>query len=704
VGDICAGHPCTCSEGVGKLHDVGPLRRSAVSVVRGELQRAPRRRTPASLPPQRRGLADPDPVPGPTAEDALACAPDPSAALLWLLAEEAPAGELSRVAELVQARTGTDAAVRQVAASALAVRARLDERRRREQELAALYATAGDLSSLHDLEAVLQAIVRRARQLLDTDTAYLTLNDEERGVTYMRVTEGIRTEGFKQVHITMGAGLGGLVAESCTPYTTADYLADERFAHTIDDVVAPEGLVAVLGVPLRLGERAIGVLYAANRRERPFGADEVALLLSLADHAAIAIENASLFEDLHAALEDLRQASDVISARTEQVERAAAMHERLAAVMLGGGGLPQVADAVVDVLGGSFVVLDPGGRVLVSAGCPVADGLVAALAAPASRARSPRGNRALAVSGPNGEPVVIAPVFAGADVLGHVLAVGRELDEPDVRILERSAVVTALLLLQERSIADAEQRVRGELFDDLFATPQRDVEGLHRRALHLGVDLSEPHVVAVARVAEPGRAAAAWRAARAVHGTGGMSGQYRSDVVLLLAADDASAAARRVAGQLKDSVGCPVTVGAVGPGAGAAELAELYREAARCCDVLLSLGREGEAAGTDDLGIYGLLLSAAGQDELRRFVRRSIGPVIDYDAQRRSELVRTLLAYYGAGGNLTRTAQELYVHVNTLYQRLDRITTLLGERWRSGDGALQVHLALRLHAALDTVG
>ena len=671
--------------------------------MRGELQRAPRRVAPAVLPPQRRLAPEAEAPAGPTAEQALACTADPSAALLWLLAEEAPAAELGRLAELVEARTGDDHGVRAAVASAVAVRARLDERSRREQELAALYATAGDLSSMHDLEAVLQAIVRRARQLLGTDAAYLTLNDEPRGVTYMRVTEGIRTERFKRVQITMGAGLGGLVAETCTPYTTADYLADERFDHTIDDIVLPEGLVAILGVPLRLGERAIGVLYAANRRERPFSADEVALLLSLADHAAIAIENASLFEDLRAALEDLRQASEVISARTEQVERAAAVHERLAAVMLGGGGLPQVAAAVVDVLGGSFVVLDPNGRVLVQAGSPVPPELTAALVTPTASARSPRGSRALAVSGPDGEPVVVAPVFAGADVLGHVLSVGRELDETDVRILERSAVVTALLLLQERSIADAEQRVRGELFDDLFATPQRDVEGLHRRALHLGVDLSQPHVVAVARVAEPSRAAAAWRAARAVHGKGGMSGQYRGDVVLLLAADDASAAARRVAAQLRDSVGCPVTVGAVGPGAGAAELAELYREAARCCDVLLSLGRGGEAAGTDDLGIYGLLLSAAGQDELRRFVRRSIGAVVDYDAQRRSELVRTLLAYYGSGGNLTRTAQELYVHVNTLYQRLDRITTLLGERWRSGDGALQVQLALRLHAALDTV-
>jgi DNA-binding PucR family transcriptional regulator len=673
--------------------------------VRSELHRTPRRRLPAALPPQRGGAPATSPAAGPRAEDALACASDPCAALLWLLTEEAPAGELARLVELVEQRGGAVGAdVRLAATCALAVRSRLDGGRRREQELAALYATAGDLSSLHDLEAVLQAIVRRARLLLGTDVAYLTLNDEQRGVTYMRVTEGIRTDEFKQVLLTLGAGLGGLVAATCTPYETADYASDDRFVHTIDDIVTGEGLVAILGVPLRLGERAIGVLFAANRRQRPFSPEEVALLLSLADHAAIAIENASLFEDLRAALEDLRRASEVITAHSSQVERAAAVHERLSAVMLGGGGLPQVADAVVDVLGGSFVALDPAGRVLVSAGPAVPAELLASVPAPSAAARSGRENRAVATRAPGGEPAVVAPVFAGADVLGQVLAVGRELDDLDVRILERSAVVIALLLLQERSIADAEQRVRGELFDDLFASPQRDVEGLHRRALHLGLDLSRPHVVAVARVAEPGRSAAAWRAARAVHGSDGMSGQYRDDVVLLLAADDASAAARQVAAQLKDSLGAPVTVGAVGPGSGAPELAELYREAARCCDVLVSLGRTGEAAGSDDLGVYGLLLSAAGQDELRRFVQNSIGPVVDYDAQRRSDLVRTLLAYYGCGGNLTRTAQELYVHVNTLYQRLDRITSLLGERWRSGDGALQVHLALRLHAALGITG
>ena len=97
---------------------------------------------------------------------------------------------------------------------------------------------------------------------------------------------------------------------------------------------------------------------------------------------------------------------------------------------------------------------------------------------------------------------------------------------------------------------------------------------------------------------------------------------------------------------------------------------------------------------------FGLLLGVAGGEDVARFVRRTVGPVLDYDRERGSELARTLLTWYACGGNLTRTAAELYVHVNTLYQRLDRVTQLLGEGWRSGDGALQTHLALQAHRAL----
>jgi DNA-binding PucR family transcriptional regulator len=281
-----------------------------------------------------------------------------------------------------------------------------------------------------------------------------------------------------------------------------------------------------------------------------------------------------------------------------------------------------------------------------------------------------------------------------------VLFAGRALDDLEVRLLERAAVVTALLLLRERSIAEAEQRVRGELVEDLVASPQRDPEALLRRAAHLGLDLRTPYVVVVARPSSPEALSAAVRgAALAADPRTGLHAQHEGDLVVLVRADPGPEAASAAAAELRERFPGS-TVGAAGPGTGTGDVPGLYRDAVRCCEVLLHLGRGGQSASAQDLGVYGLLLGVAGSEDVARFVRRTVGPVLDYDRERGSELARTLLTWYACGGSLTRTAAELYVHVNTLYQRLDRVTSLLGEGWRSGDGALQAHLALQAHRAL----
>lgn len=632
------------------------------------------------------------------------------ARLLALLAEEAPLKDFHAL--LTESALVPSPELADAVRCALSVRALLASRRRRERELSALYETAGDLSSLRDLEAVLQAIVRRARQLLDTDAAYLMLHDETRQLTFMRVTDGIRTDAFKDAELQLGAGLGGLVAATCRPYATADYAVDERLEHRIDEIVAGEGLVAILGVPLRRGTRVIGVLFAANRRQRPFSRDETVLLTSLGDHAAIAIENASLFQEVRVALDELRSANRLVQQNSELLERAAAVHERLNGVMLTGGGLPEIADAVVQVLGGDLAVLDAHGRVVHVVGAAerttaLVEVLVGERGALPGRADDPDDHRTAirrtVQQDGQATPVTVVPVYAGAEALGSVLLAGRPLDDVEVRILERTAVVTALLLLRERSISEAEQRTRGELIDDLVAMPQRDPEGVQRRAAHLGVDLRTPYVVVVARPADPDRCAAALRAGT-LPGSArpGLYAQHAGDLVLLVHDEDASVAAGRLRAQLESAGGCAFTVGAAGPGSGAASVPDLHHDAVRCCEVLLALGRGGDSASADDLGVYGLLLGDASRADVARFVRRTVGPVLDYDRERGTELARTLLVFYACGSNYTRTAAELYVHVNTLYQRLDRVGQLLGDAWRSGDGALQVHLALKAQSALPS--
>jgi sugar diacid utilization regulator len=633
---------------------------------------------------------------------------------LELLAHDAAAVEYERPILEARARRAPAEEIEELERAklhALRVRATLERRRRREAELVALFDTAGEIAALRDLDEVLRAIVRRARRLLGTDVAYLTLKDDAAGDTYMRVTDGSVAASFQRLRLPLGAGLGGLVAQTATPYSTPNYPADPQFAHTteIDDAVAEEGLVAILGVPLRLGSTVIGVLMAANRSERPFARDEVTLLASLAAHAAVAIDNARLLQETRSALDELNTANRLVRAHSASVERAAEAHDRLADLVLRGGGVEDVAAAVGGVLGGTVLVVDAEGRPLAdTAGTPAAgadgDGTrtgpggpepldAAALAAAVAASRA--SGRAVSAGSRT-----VAAVAAGPEHLGAMVLSGVDgLAGADQRILERAALVTALLLLFRRSAADAEERVRGELLGDLLTAPDRDPDGLRERARRLGVELDSPHtLVALDAVVPRPRLASA--AARHAADRRGLAGSHAGRVLMLLPRDDPGATARGAVQALEHGLGAPVTAAAGGPGTGPDGVAAAHRDAVRCLEAMLALGRQGTGGSMADLGFLGLVLGdnrdAAG------FVGRTLGPLLDYDARRGTELLATVEQYFAHGGSLARTREALHVHVNTVTQRLERIGRLLGEDWNTPDRALEVQLALKLHRASGT--
>ncbi|MFF3160433.1 helix-turn-helix domain-containing protein [Streptomyces sp. NPDC003273] len=633
---------------------------------------------------------------GPPATEGATGAPDDGAGApyLELLARDAPVEAYEQPVLLARAEgqpAHRVAALERAKLLALRVRSELEGRRRREAELSALFETAHDLAGLRDLDAVLQAIVQRARSLLSTDVAYLSLNDPARGDTYMRVTEGSVAARFQQLRLGMGEGLGGLVAQTARPYVTDDYFKDARFQHTraIDAGVEDEGLVAILGVPLMLGPNVIGVLFAADRRARVFERGQIALLGSFAALAAAAIDTANLLTETRSALAGLERANEIIRDRSAVIERASEVHDRLAELVLRGGGVHDVAAAVSQVLDGTVEFTEAG-------------------TAPAA---------ALKASRTEGHAVRhqgdwIAAVAAGGELLGALVLRGHpDLDPVDQRTLERAAMVTSLLLLARRSAAEAEHRVRGELLDDLLDARDRDPRLLRERAARLHADLDATHVVLAARLdgpaADADEEAAArrrlWSAASHLAATRhGLAAARDGGTVLLLpltAGDSATELARRTARHLGTAVHQPVTVGASAPVTDLTvhhdTVAAAYAEGRRCLDALLLLGRGGDGAAAEDFGFLGLLL--AGDRDVGGFVGRTIGPVVDYDGRRGTELLHTLDAYFACGMSPARTKDALHVHVNTVAQRLERVGRLLGQDWQAPARALEIQLALRLH-------
>ncbi|MFC6865955.1 helix-turn-helix domain-containing protein [Haloechinothrix salitolerans] len=576
---------------------------------------------------------------------------------------------------------------------ALQVREMLASRRRREGQLTALFETAGDLARLSDLDSVLNAIVRRARQLLGTDIAYLTMHDPVRGDTYMRVTDGSTSAAFQQLRLSFGEGLGGLVAQTGMPYFTSNYMSDPQFrhVHTIDSAVEQEGLVSILGVPLQIGSRVIGVLFAANRAERPFTREEVALLGSLAAHAAVAIDQARLLEETRVALDELNSANRLLQEHSEAVERAAAAHDKMAQLVLTGGGVAELAVSTVEVIGGSLLVLDEHDRELASVANPESiepQSLRGAVAASRASGRSVRESGHW-----------VAAVSAGTEHLGALVLSGKhELEDADQRILERAAVVTALLLLARRSGAEAESRVRGELLDDLLRRSDLDraaLDALTARADRLGADLDAPYSVYVADVGSADRQRAILAANHIARTRYGLGGSFDGKIVLLLPTEEPGKEAAALASELGPTLSAEVTVGGAGPARGAANVASTYAEAQRCLGALRTLGRTGEGASAAEIGFVGLVLS--DQPDVSGFVDAQLGAIVDYDDRRGTELISTLRTYFACNGNLAKTKDALHVHVNTVAQRLDRISRLIGDDWQAPERMLELQLALRLH-------
>jgi sugar diacid utilization regulator len=294
--------------------------------------------------------------------------------------------------------------------------------------------------------------------------------------------------------------------------------------------------------------------------------------------------------------------------------------------------------------------------------------------------------------------VTTVPVASADSYFGALqVATDDGLDDVSRRLLERSAMTIALVVASERAVSDAERRTSADVLEQLLTRRIEDLPGFTRRARSLGLDIAAPHVVAVAEVATNRGLQALVDLERHAHASGGLAARLGGRVVAVLRADDLDSTRTAVAALVPGT-----TIGLAGPVSGPDAMKQSYDDAAACASVLIALGRAGECAAPDDLGPYRFLLARAGRHDVHRFVERTIGPIVTHDENRSAELVKTADVYLATGRQHAAASAELNIHPNTLYQRLQRISTLLGDDWRVGDRALDVQLSLRLHRLLST--
>jgi DNA-binding PucR family transcriptional regulator len=370
-----------------------------------------------------------------------------------------------------------------------------------------------------------------------------------------------------------------------------------------------------------------------------------------------------------------------------------------------GAGLPEVVRAAAKALDASLAVTDAWGATLAVA------------------ARSPAEERALLSQG---KGVSSTPLRVGDTVVGtlHMRATGSGGVDSDTEDGEPSEQMKRLLVTM---IASEVERVRAPerasevaASEFLRAILQRELtarEDLLARAKELSLDVQDGASMIVARAVPQAPTDEGWRArVRAVAERGARAVVSRSiaalseregagtfvgaEVLLLLPGGDEATAARAGDAVLREmEAGLAGYTFALGRSRIAEDPGDLPRAAG---EALLAAnvaqgGSDGVALAFEQTGAYRLLLSAMTENpaELQRFYAETVEPLLAYDEQYETELVRTLATFLEADGNVAGTAQRLFTHRHTIYYRLERVRELSGLDVSSSDGREKLSLGLK---------
>jgi sugar diacid utilization regulator len=356
-----------------------------------------------------------------------------------------------------------------------------------------------------------------------------------------------------------------------------------------------------------------------------------------------------------------------------------------------GAGLPEVVRAAAKALEASLAVSDAWGATLAVA------------------ARSPAEERALLSQG---EGVTTIPLRVADNVVGALHM--RAKTEPSASMRRLLATMIASEVERVRAPERASESAAADFLRAILARELTDREELLEQAKGLSLEIGEGASMIVARahpqsptdegwrgrvraVAERGARAVSSRAIAALSDRDGIQG---AEVLLLVPGGDEPTAARAAEGVLREmEAGLSGYTFALGRSRITEDPADLPRAASEA--LLAANVAHGSADGAslafEQTGAYRLLLSAMSENpsELQRFYGETVEPLVAYDEQYETDLVRTLEAFLEADGNVAGTAQRLFTHRHTIYYRLERVRELSGHDVSSSDGREKLSLGLK---------
>ena len=229
------------------------------------------------------------------------------------------------------------------------------------KELRILYGLGRSVTSLLDLELMLNRVVEAAVYLTGAEEGSLMLIDEQTGDLYMRAARGLGEKYAHGFRVRIEDSIAGQVLRTGKPIMLGGAQRDDTYKVKTDYFVK-----SLLNIPLKVGDEVIGVLAVNNRDSaRPFSPPHLHVLTALANYASIAIYNARLYQDLAASRDQIEKWNQNLEAKisehTAALETAQArLHrsEKMAALGHMAAGVVQEMSSPISIILGYTRLLE----------------------------------------------------------------------------------------------------------------------------------------------------------------------------------------------------------------------------------------------------------------------------------------------------------------------------------------------------------
>lgn len=410
--------------------------------------------------------------------------------------------------------------------------------------------------------------------------------------------------------------------------------------------------------------------------------------------------------------------TELVDRQSGALSRADELHRALAAIVLEGGDLPQIADEVARLLDASVLICTPDGRVQAEGGSREAFAALP-LFDPTGRFRVEQ-LRPGVQRPPDGRPgeLAMASIIAGGTDHGRIAAFSPGiLPPPGIQALERAATVAALAITKQLAVAAVESKYRGDFLRDVLTGSAGDPAAVVEHCASLGWDVDRPMVIVVAELdpddpqrpippppvalrSPQERFTGAWlQVVRARDKAAPVVG-FSSEVVALLPVGPEPAGAAKAVDAVVTAVSGDRGGGRRSFCAGvsrlvtdAARIPEAYAEARRAAAVGRRVHGRGSVSHFDSLGVHRLLSLVPDAAELRAFAVETLGDLAR-DTPEAADLRHTLQTLLDTNLNVAETARVLHFHYNTLRYRIGKLERIVGPF--TTDPALRLDVALAL--------